>query len=266
MSQHTGSLQYTLHFAAAGSGVQIVEHTRLLIFKEPGGQIRIDHTPYEILPGCLFVIPRGHFYCLSESFAHREAAHIDVTEPENGDSQTMHIYRVLLYRVKYTPGKLFVFEEGATPVYESLLACREDATGQQLGALLYQWSRQYSGYDFSKPPAANQIARVQHFLEGLPATLDKGCMADNITDLASHMHINRSTLCRDCKDILKVAPSRVILYHKVSAVVYMLLNDTELTNEAIAAAAGFGDVSRMYGQIQQTIGYTPRNIRKTLWL
>src|SRR5690606_34217059 len=139
-------------------------------FKEPGGQIRIDHTVYEIRPGCLFVIPRGHFYHLSESFVHREAAHIDVTEPENGDSQTMHIYHTLLYLVKYTTGKLFAFEGDLSRIYDHLLACNEDPTGQQLAALLYEWSRQYSGYDFSTPPSRTQMIRIQRFLEALPAT------------------------------------------------------------------------------------------------
>lgn len=265
MSPHTGSLQYTLYFAAAGSGIQTVAHTRLLLFKESGGRIWIDRTPYEIRPGCLYVIPRGHFYYLSESFAHREAAHIDVTEPENDDSQTMHIYRVLLYRVKYTPGKLFVFEEGATPVYESLLACREDATGQQLAALLYQWSRQYSGYDFSKPPAAHQVARVQHFLEGLPATLDKGCTAD-MANLTNYTHTSRNTLNRDCRDILGVSPGKVIMYHKISTAVYMLLSGHDHINNAVAAAAGFGDVSCMYKKIRETTGFSPQEIRSLRWL
>lgn len=241
-----------------------MESTRLLLFKCAGGQLWIDHTPYHVHSGCLYVIPKGHFYFLRESLAQREVAYIDVEELDSFSSQTAFIYKLLLYRIKYTNRKLFIFEEDSNTIFDKLSDCTKDSTGQNLAALLHEWSRRYSGYDFSKPPSIHQVSRVQSFLSKMPVAMDQGCEAD-LANIIFDIPTSRNTLNRDCQNILGVSPGKVIMYHKISTAVFFLLSGTELTNNGIADAAGFGDVSIMYKKIRETTGLRPQEIRDLRW-
>ncbi len=102
------------------------------------------------------------------------------------------------------------------------------------------------------------IKRAKQFIE------DHYADPISVTDIANHLHIERSYLYRLFMRCEHISPSAYLLNVRTNAAARMLENE-ELTIGEIAANAGFCNTSHFYKKFTLAFGVTPKRYRERMY-
>lgn len=102
--------------------------------------------------------------------------------------------------------------------------------------------------------------RLKRALELLEGNL---CEAPSLTEMAQHLQLHPTSLCRAFKQSMGVTPHRYLLSHRVKCAKEMM-RDQDRTLTEIAVDCGFNSSSQFSLVFKRIVGTSPRQYRRSL--
>lgn len=153
----------------------------------------------------------------------------------------------------YSPSNMTRLIEDLLDAYTNHMELRRLYVGNALSALLCSVYRKAEKEGSSSiPPTYRRIVR---YMEG------NYMRALSLDDLAERFHVSKYHLSREFKKCTGYAPGEYLIMLRIQHA-SILLAQSDLSIEAIAAQAGFSNMSNFIGQIKKRTGMTPSEFRK----
>lgn len=216
------------------------------------GSLVYDGTTYTISPGTGFVID-----CRSPHEYHTQADHW-----QHVDIHLWGTQAEILYRCFQRVGAV-TFSHSATTVnryIEKLLEAyttpselRNLYVGNALSDLMCAVLKKTEAEGSAGIPSVyKQLVRYMetHYMDSL-----------SLDDLANHFHISKYHMSREFRRWTGYSPGEYLIMLRIQHA-SILLAQSDLSIEAIAAQAGFANMSNFIGQIKKRTGMTPSEFRK----
>jgi AraC-like DNA-binding protein len=102
--------------------------------------------------------------------------------------------------------------------------------------------------------------RLKQALELIEGNL---CQAPSLTEIARHLRLHPTSLCRAFKQSTGLSPHQYLLSHRINCAKEMM-RDPFLTLTEVALDCGFGNSSQFSVTFKRIVGITPREYRRSL--
>lgn len=239
-------------------GFRAFEHTRILLFDQPNGELFIDFAEQQLIADCMYIIPATHLYSYSNT-SDRPYLIFDVNEHHFKKQ-----YRKLLYTIKYARKKLLLHPGNDAYTYSVLhrmLADAELNEQQKIKTLCDSIDCRTQSILVPNDLAEGHLTMAHQFV----ALLKEHQLSLNtcaIEPFAEQLHCSVRTLRRVCFDVFHCSPSYIIKYHLMLYGVYLLAKGDK--SASVTRELGFSSIAAFDRFIKRLTTTTPGALKQSM--
>lgn len=239
-------------------GFRSFEHTRILIFDKPEGELFIDFAEQKLFNDCMYIIPATHLYCYTNT---TEIPYLIFDVDEHHFRKH---YRKLLYSIKYAKDKLLMAPGNDLNKFATLQKAFFDHNINEqhhIKTLCDSIDCRMHSLTKSNDLVEGYLALAHDFLILLKShhiSLDN-CVVEPFAD---QLKCSIRTLRRLCFDVFNCSPSYIIKYHLMLYSVYLLAQGQKPVK--VAKELGFSSMAAFDRFIKRLTTTTPSELRQTI--